>query len=246
MRYSTRTALMLAMLLAPAVATAQVFSVDRDDDREPVGTRRSPVLAGISFTYAVPQAEFRNNVRQGFGGDGNVHFKLDRRGIASLGAELGFLTYGRETQRVPLSNTIGGRINVDLTTSNNIFWMGLGPQFVVPSGPVRPYVNGTAGFAFFWTESSVRGRWDDEDFASTNNYDDLTFAWTGGAGILIPVGASRQGAIDFGVRYHGNGNTRYLKRGDIIDLPNGNVQLRINEGETPLLMWRLGVKWGLF
>lgn len=245
MRYSTRTAL-FALLLAPTVATAQVFSVDRDEDRQPAGPRRSPVLAGIAFTYAVPQAEFRNNVRQGFGGDGNVHFKLDRRGIASLGAELGFLTYGRETQRVPLSSTIGGRINVDLTTSNNIFWLGVGPQLTAPSGPVRPYVNGSAGFAFFWTESSVRGRWDDEDFASTNNYDDLTFAWTGGAGVLIPVGASRQGAIDFGVRYHGNGNTRYLKRGDIIDLPNGNVQLRINEGETPLLMWRLGLKWGLF
>jgi hypothetical protein len=151
----------------------------------------------------VPQQDFKQNVKQGFGLDGNVHYKLDRQGIFSLGGELGFLGYGRETKRVPLSSTIGGRITVDLTTSNNIFWMGLGPQITAPSGPIRPYVNGTAGFAVFWTESSVKGTFADEEFASTNNYDDAIFAWTGGAGILIPVGQSKQGAIDIGARWHG-------------------------------------------
>lgn len=246
MRKPSIAVLALAVVLVPSTVMAQVFSVGRDDDRGARGPRHSPVLVGGSFTYAVPQQEFRQNVKQGFGGDVGAHFKLDRRGILGLGTELGFLSYGRETKRVPLSSTIGGRVNVDLTTSNNIFWMGIGPQLTAPSGPVRPYVNGTAGFAVFWTESSVKGSYDEESFASTNNYDDATFAWTGGAGILIPVGTSREGAIDFGVRYHGNGNTRYLKKGDIIDLPNGNVQLQIHEGNTPLLMWRLGFKWGLF
>lgn len=246
MRKPSIAVLALAVVLVPSTVMAQVFSVGRDDDRGPRGPRHSPVLVGGSFTYAVPQQEFRQNVKQGFGGDVGAHFKLDRRGILGLGTELGFLSYGRETKRVPLSSTIGGRVNVDLTTSNNIFWLGVGPQLTAPSGPVRPYVNGTAGFAVFWTESSVKGSYDEESFASTNNYDDATFAWTGGAGILIPVGTSREGAIDFGVRYHGNGNTRYLKKGDIIDLPNGNVQLQIHEGNTPLLMWRLGFKWGLF
>ncbi|HEX4933063.1 MAG TPA: hypothetical protein VFV33_07795 [Gemmatimonadaceae bacterium] len=230
----------------PATAAAQVFSVGRDSTARGTGVQHSPVLAGIAFTYAVPQRDFRQNVRQGFGADGNVHYKLDRRGILSLGGELGFLGYGRETKRVPLSSTVGGRILVDLTTSNNVFWLGVGPQLTAPSGPIRPYVNGTAGFAVFWTESSVKGDYDSESFASTNNYNDATFAWTAGGGFLIPVGTSKQGAIDFGVRWNGNGNTRYLRRGDIIDLPNGSVQLRVNEGETPMLMWRLGLRWGLF
>lgn len=235
-----------AVGMRPATASAQVFSVGRDSGGRGSGPRHSPVLAGVAFTYAVPQSDFRQNVKQGFGADANVHYKLDRQGIVSLGGELGFLGYGRETKRVPLSSTIGGRILVDVTTSNNVFWMGLGPQLTAPSGPIRPYVNGTAGFAVFWTESSVKGDYDNETFASTNNYNDATFAWTAGGGFLIPVGTSKQGAIDFGVRWNGNGNTRYLKRGDIIDLPNGNVQLRVNEGETPMLMWRLGLKWGLF
>ncbi len=241
-----RAGMLLSLAVMPATLSAQVFSVDRDEQRAPTGPRRSPITAGGAFTYGVPQGDFRLNVERGFGGDGNIHYKLDRAGVFGIGAEAGFLTYGRETQRVPLSSTIGGRINVDLTTSNNIFWMGVGPQLTAPSGPIRPYVNGTAGFAVFWTQSSVSGRFDDEEFASTNNYDDATFAWTGGGGILIPVGTTKQGAIDIGVRYHGNGNTRYLRKGDIIDLPNGNVQLNIKEGETPILMWRLGFKWGLF
>jgi hypothetical protein len=220
----------LALVMLPAAAGAQVFTVGKESNKPGVGPRRSPVFAGLSLSYAVPQQDFKENVKQGFGLDGNVHYKLDRQGIFSLGGELGFLGYGRETKRVPLSSTIGGRITVDLTTSNNIFWMGLGPQITAPSGPIRPYVNGTAGFAVFWTESSVKGTFADEEFASTNNYDDAIFAWTGGAGILIPVGQSKQGAIDIGARWHGNGNTRYLKRGDIIDLPNNNVQLRVNEG----------------
>lgn len=239
-------AAVVGVAMHPATAQAQVFSVGRDSGGRSSGPRHSPVLAGVAFTYAVPQRDFRQNVRQGFGADANVHYKLDRQGIVSLGGELGFLGYGRETNRVPLSSTIGGRILVDVTTSNNVFWMGLGPQITAPSGPIRPYVNGTAGFAVFWTESSVKGDYDQEAFASTNNYNDATFAWTAGGGFLIPVGKSKQGAIDFGVRWNGNGNTRYLKRGDIIDLPNGNVQLRVNEGETPMLMWRLGLKWGLF
>ncbi len=242
---ATLMVMMLALAALARTVQAQVFSVGGDRGNQPPGPRRSPVLVGLSLTYGVPQQEFRENVRQGFGLDLTGHYKVDRQGIFSIGGEAGFLGYGRETKRVPLSSTIGGRINVDLTTSNNIFWLGVGPQLTAPSGPVRPYANGTAGFAFFWTESSVQGRWDDEEFAKTTNYDDATFAWTGGAGVLIPIGASQQGALDIGVRYHGNGNTQYLRRGDIIDLPNGGVQLRVREGETPIVLWRLGVRWGL-
>ena len=243
-----RTRLICAMIVAvvtlPTVAHAQVFSVggERDERR---GPRTSRGTFGGSLVYAQPKDEFRLNVKQGVGIDLNGHYKLDRRGIVSLGAEGGFLTYGRETQRVPLSGTIGGRINVDLTTSNNIVWMGVGPQLTAPSGPIRPYVNGTAGFSYFVTESSVEGTYDDEAFAKTNNYDDATFAWTGGGGVLIPVGTTRMGAIDIGVRYHGNGSVRYLRKGDIVDLPNGGLQLNVNESKTPLISYRVGFKWGL-
>jgi len=242
--YARMAGVALALVSFSSATGAQVFTVGGSDASRDAGPRRSSGYFGAAVTYASPQDEFRNNVKQGFGFDINAHYKLDRQGILSIGGELGYIGYGRETNRVPLSTTIGGRILVDVTTSNNIFWLGLGPQLIAPSGPVRPYVNATAGFAAFWTESSVEGSQDEDDFAKTTNYNDATFAWTGGAGIVIPMGRTRTTGLDIGLRYHGNGNVQYLRRGDVIDLPNGDVELRVNEGETPMLMWRVGFKWG--
>ena len=45
---------------------------------------------------------------------------------------------------------------------------------------MRPYVNGTAGFSYFSTTSSVRGRDDADAFAEETNYDETQFAWDGG------------------------------------------------------------------
>ena len=53
----------------------------------------------------------------------------------------------------------------------------------------------------------------------TTNYDDWTFAWSAGAGLLIPV--SRSLAIDVGVQYVGNGTVRYLAEGDLLPSPGG-------------------------
>jgi hypothetical protein len=47
------------------------------------------------------------------------------------------------------------------------------------------------------------------------------------------------------VRYHANGNVRYLRKGDIIDLPNGGLQYNVNESKAPLLSWRIGFRWGI-
>ena len=242
MRVSCRGWGVVLWLAWPVVAGAQVFTVGGDDAS---GPRRSPAFAGVSLTYGRPTGDFQNFVKQGFGIDGNVHLKVDRQGIFSLGLEGGFLTYGRETERVPLSTTIGGRILVDVTTSNNIVWLGLGPQLTAPSGAIRPYVNGTVGFAYFFTESSAEGSSSNIEFAKTTNYDDGTFAWTGGGGFIIPLGRKREAGLDLGVRYHGNGNVRYLRKGSIVDVGNGQVEINAIESEAPLLNFRIGFRAGL-
>jgi hypothetical protein len=242
MQTSVVRALVVAALLLPKVAGAQVFSVGKEQNTG--GPRRSPVTGGLAFVYGQPTGVFRDFVKQGIGVDGNAHYKLDRAGIISLGVEGGFLTYGRETNRVPLSSSIGGRILVDVTTSNNIVWLGLGPQLAVPSGPIRPYVSGTAGFSYFFTESSVEGSTSSIEFAKTTNYDDATFALTGGGGFLIPVGRSG-GALDIGVRYHGNGNVRYLRKGSYEEDNNGGITFFPIESKAPLVSWRIGFRGGL-
>jgi hypothetical protein len=235
------TALVLAF---PAVASAQVFTVG-GRDRDPAGPRRSPVLGGASVVYGRPTGDFATYVNQGFGVDGFARYKVDRRGIFSLGVEGGWMQYGRETFRTPLSNTVG-RINVDVTTSNNIVFLGAGPQLTVPSGPVRPYVSGSVGFSYFFTQSSVSGsNSQDYSFAETTNFDDFVFATTGGAGVYVPFGTRREAGLDIGVRYHNGGRGRYLREGSIVDRPGQAPDIFPIESQTRLYSWRIGVVAGL-
>jgi len=109
------------------------------------------------------------------------------------------------------------------------------------------YGNFSAGFAYFATTSSVDGANDDGvPFASSTNFDDATFAWMGGVGVQIRVSSGRHPVdIDFGARYHENGEAEYLRKGDIQDLPDGSVVIRPRRSETNLWTFRLGVSVGL-
>lgn len=231
-----------ALCFAPALLQAQ--RRDRDQDRDqlrPMGPPRFAIGGGLN--YGRPVGDFYDYVEQGWGFDAFFRWNADPKGILSLRVEGGYLSYGRETKRVPLSSTIGGRILVDLTTSNNIVWLGLGPQLTLPVPYLRPYVNATAGFSYFFTESSVEGsNNNNEPFASTKNYDDATFAWGAGGGLLIPFNTrSGEVAIDLGARFHGNGQVRYLREGSIVDLPGGGIEINPIQSEANLVTFRLGV-----
>ena len=129
-----------------------------------------------------------------------------------------------------------------LTTSNSLVHASIGPQLTAPDGPFRPYVNGGIGFSYFFTQSSVEGSGNNnEPFASTTNYDDVTMSLTSGAGVLIPVGLRRDVAVDLGVQYQNNGQVSYLRKGGIVDLPNGGIQLNPIQSEANLLTFRIGV-----
>jgi hypothetical protein len=237
--------LSLIALFGPALASAQVFRVG-DERRDQEADRRSPVFGGGGFIYGRPTGSFADYVKQGFGFDGFGRWKVDRQGAFSLGLEGGWLQYGRETFRTPLSSTVG-RILVDVTTSNNIVFLGLGPQLMVPTGPVRPYVNGGIGFSYFFTESSVEGSGNNNfSFAETTNFDDVVFSQTGGAGVYIPFGTRREAGLDIGVRYHNSGRTEYLREGSIVDRPGQTPLINPIRSETKLWSWRIGVVAGLF
>jgi opacity protein-like surface antigen len=108
-------------------------------------------------------------------------------------------------------------------------------------------VNGSVGFAYFATTSSVEGSNNDGDpFASDTNFDDATFAWTAGGGVQIRVaGGGKPVYLDFGARYHGNGEAEYLRKGDITDLPDGTVVLNPQRSDTNLWTIRVGVSVGI-
>ena len=240
---SRRAVAALTLLLLPSIASAQ--RRPRYDDRE--FNRPPRGAAGASFSYGRPVGDFLHYVDQGLGFDAFFRWNADRQGVLSFRIDGGMLIYGRETFTVPLSGTIGGRILVDLTTSNNIVWMGFGPQITSPTGFIRPYVNAAAGFSYFFTESSVEGSNNyNEPFASTTNYSDAAFRYGFGGGFLVPFQAGNtEWAIDLGAIYHGNGQVRYLREGGIEDRPDGSIVLHPIQSDANLLTYRLGFSVGI-
>lgn len=201
---------------------------------------------GGELTIASPQGEFANYIDGGWGGGLHYLLRLDRDGWVALRADASLLNYGHERQRVLLSPTVGGRITLDLTTDNNIAFFGVGPQIGVPTGALRPYVNGFAGVSYIYTESSVSGSSSAERFASSTNFDDASFAYGGGAGLYIPLSHRRNPvSLDLGVTYRHNGSAEYLREGDITDNPDGSITLHPVLSETNLLAFRVGVTVGL-
>ena len=236
----SRASFLLAGLL---LASASGLSAQEWAD-EP---RDSRGRAGITVTYSRAQGEFADFVDDGWGVNLNYVYNLDPQGVFGIRTEGGFLVYGYERFRTPLSNTIGGRILVDVTTTNSIAFLGLGPQLTIPAGPIRPYVNGYAGFSYISTSSSVEGiYYDDEPFASTTNFDDATLSYGGGGGVYIPL--SRRGrtvALDAGVTYRVNGRAEYLTEGGIEDNADGSVTLYPIRSDTDVLQFHLGVSIGV-
>jgi hypothetical protein len=227
-------------------ATLAAASPARAQSGAASAARKPPLLTGGgAITYAQPVGDFRDNINGGGGAEGHLLVRLDQSGAVALRLDGGFLVYGNEEKRVRLSNTVGDRIQVDLNTSNNIALFGVGPQFTVPSGPVRPYVNGSVGLAYFFTQSSVEGIDDEDDLFRTTNQDDVTFAYTGGAGVYIPIAVSRSTvSLDFGARYHNNGTPEYLRKGDIRDNPDGSVTLTPVKSRADFVTYHLGVSVG--
>jgi len=231
----------LAVWASASVALPARTAAQQADELKPIRA-----WAGGNLMVARPVGEFDSYVGTGWGLSGHFAFKLDRDGLVSLRADAGFVNYGNERKRVCLSPTIGCRIEVDLTTSNNIFAFSLGPQLAVPGGPVQPYLHASLGGAYFATVSSVSGSSNTEDFASTTNFDDFTFAWQLGSGLRIPVHIGQSPFyLDFGARYNINGEVQYLTEGGIIDNPDGSITLNPIRSEANLLTFVIGASFGV-
>jgi hypothetical protein len=233
-----------AALALAAPLAAQDCDCDEDwPDRPRYATGG---YAGGSFIYGQPQGEFGRQVDDALGGNAFYLHALDEDGIFGIRVEAGFLNYGYERQRMPLSSSVGDRILVDLVTTNNIAFVGVGPQIGLPNGKLRPYLNGFVGLSYLYTSSSLRGSGSGESFAETTNFDDATFAYGAGAGLYIPL---RHGvapiSLDLGATYRNAGQAAYLREGDIEDLPDGGIVLYPRHSDTDVLDFHIGVAIGI-
>ena len=216
--------------------------------------------AGLSFMVGVPQGAFSSNVSDpGFGLDLYGGLGLAPSPFA-LGLDIGFLVYGRDVRNVPFSSTVGPAVTVDVVTKNNIAQSHLILRLQPQSGTVRPYVDGRFGFKYLFTETRVRDErnFDNEDIASSNNFDDFALSYGAGAGVAIRLlrpqtepaepGAPSIGTVELviGAKYVLGSEADYLREGPIEDRnENGRLdqsELDIARSRTTLLEPHLGVQ----
>lgn len=240
---------LLALALAAAATSAALPSPARAQyGQRAAAARPAPRwFGGAELIYAQPRGDFRDYVNRGWGGAGHVLFAADRRGILALRLEGGLLNYGSERKRGCLSTAFGCRLLVDVTTSNNIVFAGVGPQLLAPTGHLRPYANGTVGFSYFYTQSSLESTYGDgSPLASSTNYNDAVLSTSASGGLYIPLTVSRvRFSVDVGATYRWHGKTRYLREGSITDLPDGSIEYVPIESRTDMVMYHLGVSFGV-
>jgi hypothetical protein len=192
-----------------------------------------------------PLGEFSYHVDAGYGAEFYGRIPLEPQGLVSLRADLGFLIYGYESERVCFEG-VGCRVQARLQTTNNIFFGGIGPELALPLSWVRPYVNASLGFGYFNTTSSLESLWGEEDLFSTENLGDGAFSLGVGWGLEMNVRRGRMPVdINLGARYHRNGVMRYLTEGDILDNPDGSITLFPVVSEANLISYRIGVTIGI-
>lgn len=166
-------------------------------------------------------------------------------GLLGLRFDGSFVVYGHERYATPLSPWVP-RVWVDVSTDNMILSLGLGPQLTLGNGPIRPYVFGTAGLAYFTTVSSVKGAGDWDAFAQSTNFDDVTVALTGGGGMLFRLTRGRHPvSLDLSLQSTYHGETEYLRRGGIVENPDGSLTLFPIRSQANVVSFRAGIAIGL-
>ena len=224
----------------PAVAAWALAVGSAEAQRPPAGH------VGLSLLAADPVGELGAFFDEGYGAQLEGRMRLDPEGLVFLRGDLGFVVYGYQRRRYCMSIPFGCRIELDLTTTNNIFFGGIGPEVAIPLGALEPYAHASFGFSYFATRSSLSGEDEYDGFGDTTNYSDAVFAWRTGGGLRVRLSNGRRPvSLDFGAEHHVNGVADFLVEGGIVDHPDGSITLLTNRSEANLVTFRLGVSVGI-
>ena len=216
---------------------------DERAERYPGLVRR--IAGGVSATASQPLGDLRRGGRVGAGVAGFVSISADPLGVLGLRLEGGTQNYGTTSLRS--ASSLGYfATNLRQITTNNIFWLGVGPQVEIPLGPVRPYGFATVGGANFSTDTRLQysvfgdpysvGR----EFQATD-LSNWAFARAAGGGVRFRVGGDRHRAafVDLGARWQRVNNVRFLAPGAIpTDVDPNTLAL---SGRPNFVTYHLGI-----
>jgi len=224
-----------AVAAAPAALHAQEEPPPAQDTAPPVVPR---VWVTAAAQYARATGEFARYVRDGGGLDGSLIVGLGANSNIALRISGQLLIYGSQTRRYDM---LPG-ITADVTTSNLITGLMVGPQVNAGTHGVRAYGFVGVGFNYFATTSEVTGSGSSEPFATSTNYDDITLALEGGGGVLLWLGGTT--SLDLGARYVSNGHVSYVTRQGVTVI-GGNFLVHPINSEVTLVVYHIGVSIGL-
>ncbi len=230
-----------ASLFAAASATGQTAQDQQPPPSLGPGSTRFQV--GVTGLIGFPVGEFGNNVDVSGGVTGDVGYRIGETPM-SLGVGVGFLWYGSERRRVPLSLTIPD-VLVDVTTSNYILLTHSRVRVQPRDGRLRPYVDGLVGFNYLFTQTRVdtgRDEFQDDTIARTTNLDDFAFSFGGGGGLMVDLASWPEGrlSLDLGMRYLRGSEADYLTEGSILR-DDGLATLLVSRTRTDLVTILIGV-----
>jgi len=228
-----RTVIIVALLLVPALRPAHAQA------------RYSAGLAGI---VGQPLGDFGRNVSNGFGLDGMGTAGLDSRGIISVRAQLGWMQYSRKTESFFVQSAFG-LYELESETKSGVLTLGVGPQLMVPEGPVRPYVAGTIGFSRFSTETAINVPATSSNSGTKETLDqqtvssDFILSLAGAAGVAFHLSIFGNSGVlgDLGVRYHHNGLAKYVSSNGVQYNGSGTATITPTTSEADFIVYRIGV-----
>ena len=207
-------------------------------------------MIGLTLGGLFPVGAFNNRVSQeGFALGIYYGVKL-RKAPIFVGFELSGGLYGYTHRHEYLDGI--PEVRLDVETLNNIVQGHFLLRAEARRGVVRPFVEGLAGFSYFYTDTTISEHefpWD--EVASDINSGDLTVAAGAGGGLAIHLGWSRvrypdrprrETLIDIKVRYMAGGRAKYLKQGSIV-VVGDELTYSYDESATSFITVQVGLSF---
>jgi hypothetical protein len=204
------------------------------------GAQSAGLGVGVAGLAVIPVTSWARVRNANAGGAASLRFASPRLGPLALRAELTGVPTGAKTTMVtvPGLGPFPGGIPGHLTNRSGVVALGFGPELSAELGAVHVYAIAAAGVAWVRASSVAAGSGGGEGSFSDHLASHPTnFAWSGGGGVVVPVGRGRWPvALDLGARYQDAGNAVYF-----VPPPRTLQDLVPAKRRTTFLAPRLGI-----
>jgi hypothetical protein len=164
---------------------------------------------GGYIVFGFPTGDWADVAGFSMGLDGTNITRPDPDKPFAVRSSMGWAFNFSNTSDVPQANLASGT-SLDLQTSNNSLWFGVGPEFGKPAGATRPFVFATAGFNIYWTNSKLEGMVGTQPYSANVGSTSTVFAWSAGAGLRKDMKKAPGGKVELSAEYHSGIGHKYV------------------------------------